>query len=441
MSFPITSKHCTWYTLAIIILMLAGCSSRPTNSGGAKEITVWHPWGQDYSKKLQRVVDRYHKTQQRVRVRLVYTPTDLSTNQKFFTAVAAGKPPDASFVDGTQVAQWAEWGAIEPLDKYIQRDGVRPEDFYAPSWKQAQYRGKVWALTYCADPNFAFCWNKALFKKAGLNPDRPPRTIEELDRLAQTLTQDKDGRLLSVGLIPWDQYGAANSLFTWGWAFGGKFYDERAQRITANDPRVVKALEWMVSYSKRMGITRVNSATSGWGTGASNPFITGNLAMRSVHISTLQEMKQYAPNLDYGIAPLPGSPDGEIGSSWVGGWLMAIPRGSAQPEAGWDFMRWVCTTPEGTSAVAEEVGLLPGFRHAPAIAKVKKDPGLRMFVDILENTKHQRPVMPVQAFFMGSLDRAVERALYGKQTPKESLDQATAETQRELNLILGKKVQ
>ena len=47
--------------------------------------------------------------------------------------------------------------------------------------------------------------------------------------------------------------------------------------------------------------------------------------------------------------------------------------------------------------------------------------------------------MPVQAYFMGALDRAVDRAIYGKQTPKESLDQATAETQRELDLVLVRK--
>ncbi len=42
---------------------------------------------------------------------------------------------------------------------------------------------------------------------------------------------------------------------------------------------------------------------------------------------------------------------------------------------------------------------------------------------------------------MGATDRAVDRTLYGKQTAQQAMDQATAETQRELDLILGKKVQ
>ena len=427
--------------LTLSACLLSGCQSSKAPTGGPVEITVWHPWGSDQAKGLQRIVDRYHRAQQKVRVRLVFTPTNLSTNQKFFTAIAANKPPDVSFVDGTQVAQWAEWGALTSLDEYIQRDGVRAEDFYDPCWKQALYRDKVWALTYCADPNFAFCWNKELFRKAGLDPDKPPRTIADVDRMEAKLTQTKGAHLQSIGIIPWQQYGSANSVFTWGWAFGGKFYDERNQRITANDPKVVKAVDWMVGYAKRLGITRVSSATSGWGSGESDPFITGHLAMRCVHISTLKDLTRYGPNLDYGIAPIPGTPDGEIGSSWVGGWLLALPRGCPHPAEGWDFIRWVCATDEGSSAVAEEVGLLPGYRRSPVIAKVKKDPKLRMFVNILEESRHQRPVMPVQAFFMGALDRAVERALYGKQTTQEAMDQATAETQRELDLVLGKKVE
>jgi multiple sugar transport system substrate-binding protein len=435
-------RHWKWPLLCVLLFSvswLSGCRPHPQTAAGPVEITLWHPWGQDQVKGLQRIVDDYHKSQHKVRVRLVFTPTDLSTNQKFFTAVAAGKPPDVSFVDGTQVAQWAEWGALEPLDKFIARDKVRAEDFYSPCWKQAQYGGHTWALTYCADPNFAFVWNKAMFRRAGLDPDRPPRTIAELDRIAAALTKDNNGRLQSLGILPWGQYGAANSMFTWGWAFGGRFYDEKAQRITANDPRNVRMLEWMVGYAKQLGITRINSATSGWGAGASNPFITGNLAMNCLHISGLEDLKKYAPDLDYGIAALPGTPDGEIGSSWVGGWLLAVPKGSAHPDAAWDFMRWICTSPVGTSAVATELGLLPGFRHASAIEEVKRDPRRRMFVEILETTRHQRPVMPVQAFFMGALDRAVDRAIYGRQTAQQSLDQATEETQRELDLILGKK--
>lgn len=418
--------------------MLAGCGGTRRLSS-EKEISVWHPWGGDDLKNLRRVVRRYETAHPGRKVRLVFTGNDLSANQKFFTAVAAGKPPDVCYVDGQQVAQWAQWGAIEPLDREMADAGLRQDDFYAPCWRQCFYRGSVWSLTYCADPNFAWCWNRRVFREAGLDPERPPRTISELDAMARSLETQRNGRIERLGVIPWGQYGLSNSLFTWGWAWGGSFYDDASARVTANHPRIEEALAWMVGYADRLGITRVSAATSAWGTGAMDAFITGQLAMTCSHISTVKVRRQYAPDLDYGMAPLPGMPDGEIGSSWVGGWTLAVPRGCRNRELAWDFIRWICATPEGTAAVVEETGNLPGFRKSPGIDVVRRNPRLRIFADILDTSRHQRPVMPAEAFLMGALDRAVSRALYGRQTPKQALDQATEETQTELDLALGRR--
>ena len=64
------------------------------------------------------------------------------------------------FVDGPQVAEWAERGLLTPLDGLLRENGIDPDklagEFFDPCWKQCYYRGKVWAITYCADPNFCF---------------------------------------------------------------------------------------------------------------------------------------------------------------------------------------------------------------------------------------------------------------------------------------------
>src|SRR5207244_10417534 len=128
-----------------------------------------------------------------MRLRLLFTRNDLSTNQKFFTAVAAGTPPDITFVDGPQVASWAERGALTPLSPLFRGAGVRETDYFPPTWKQNVYNGEVWALTYCADPNFSFAWNRDSFRKAGLDPDRPPQSIEDVNEIWDRLTSVKDG--------------------------------------------------------------------------------------------------------------------------------------------------------------------------------------------------------------------------------------------------------
>ncbi|MCC6729208.1 MAG: ABC transporter substrate-binding protein [Chthonomonadales bacterium] len=420
------------------VLFPAGCrrADADRDAQGRTIVSVWHPWGGTSTPRIERVLAAYRRAHPDIALRVLFTPNDLSNNQKFFTSVAAGRPPDVIFVDGPQVAEWAERGALQPLDSYLKEAGVRATDYFAPCWKQNHYAGKTWALTFCADPNFAFVWNKDDFQSAGLDPEKGPTTIAELDRMADRLTRVEEGKITRIGLIPWAQYGGTNSLFTWGWAFGGSFYDEQRHRVTANDPRIVRALEWMVGYAKRYDVTRVTGLQQGFGTAQLDPFYVGQMSMRCLHISGIEDIQRYAPKLRYGITFLPAPPDGEARSSWVGGWCVALPAGARHPREGRELVRWLCADPEGTGVVGREMGLMPGYRRSPAFDTLKRLPGFGQFYRILLETRHQRPVMPVQGFYMGALQRAVDAAIYGKKTPKKALDDATAETQAELDVVL-----
>ncbi|NOY82704.1 MAG: ABC transporter substrate-binding protein [Kiritimatiellaeota bacterium] len=420
----------------LLAVAVVGCSSgRKRADSGKPLVRVWHVWGGTMAEGFRKVCDAFRADHPDVDLRTVFAANDLATNQKFFTAVAAHRPPEVVFVDGPQVASWAEWGALEPLTDLCREAGIGEADYFLPCWRQNVYKGEVWALTFCADPNFGFVWNREAFRKAGLDPDRPPTTTDELDRYARALTVVKDGELVQIGLIPWAQYGEANSMFTWGWAFGGRFYDPETDRITADDPAVVRALEWMVSYAKQYDATKIAGLQQGFGAAEQNPFITGKVAMMCLHIGGVADLARYAPNLDYGIGYIPSPPDGEKHSSWVGGWCMAIPRGVRDRKAAWKFIRWLCATPEGTALVGEATGLFPGFKASPFFAKVRGRKRYGQFLRILEECRHQRPVMPVQARYMRELTRAVGAAVYGRATPAEALAHAREVTQRELNAI------
>ena len=421
------------------MLVLSGCGSTQETQGESSvvEVTVWHPWGGVQKEKFDDVVKEFNKRHPGIRVRSVFTPNDLSNNQKFFTAVAADKAPDATFVDGQQAAAWAAQGALSPLNKIVEAEGITKGDYFAPCWDQNEYDGKVWAMTYCADPNFAFVWNKKVFREVGLDPDKPPTTIKQLDEYNDILTKKEGGKIVRMGIIPWAQYGGANSMFTWGWAFGGDFYDPETRKVTADDPKLVEALEWMVSYADRYDVTKINAFASVFGSRAQNPLYIGQVAMQCLHIAGIEEMRQYAPDLDYGISYIPAPPDGEAHSSWVGGWCLAIPKGSKHPEEAWEFIKWCCCDPEGTSVVAKTQGLFPGYRNSPYFDEIRTLPGYSDFLNILEECRHQRPVMPAQAFYMGSLNRAVDYAIYGRMSAEDALKSANKETQTELNLLVG----
>ncbi len=409
--------------LAALLAALPGCRGRQEQEQQVVTIDLWHVWGGEQAAAIEKVVKAFEASHPNIRVNPVFTRNNLSTSQKFFTAVAAETPPDVVFVDGPQVAPWAEWGALEPLDDRLARAGVRAEDYFEPCWRQCEYKGKVWALTYCADPNFGFVWNKDRFRQAGLDPEAPPRTIEELDAAAEALTaRTASGDLESIGFIPWAQYGPANSVFTWGWAFGGSFYDDASFTVTADDPKVVNALAWMISYCDRFDARKISALEAGFGSAEQDPFYTGKMAMRCLHIGGIVDIGKYAPNLDWGVTFIPApAVGGEEHSSWVGGWCMSIPKGCRHPEEAFELMRWMCHDPEGTTVVAEAAGLFPGRKDSPYFEEIQDKPYYGAFLDVIRACKHQRPVMPSQAFFMRELDRAVDAARFGKILPPTSI--------------------
>lgn len=423
---------------AVPILLFYGCSPKNNNTTGkVTVITLWHPWGGSQKEEMTRIVDEFNRTHPHIYVKTLFTPTDLGSNQKFFTAVAAKRPPDVTFVDGTQTAAWAEQGALQPLDTLVQRDNIKASDYFTPSWKQNYYKNHVWALTYCADPNFAFAWNKSVFRKCGLDPEKPPKTIEELDRYNNIITKVKNGKIIRIGIIPWSQYGSANATFTWGWVFKGSFYDPKTKKITANDPNIVKALDWMTSYAKKYDVTKINAFASGFGSRDQDPFYTGKLAMKCMVISGIRDIREYAPNLDYGLTFIPAPRGGEVHSSWVGGWCLGLPKGSKHPKQAWEFIKWCCHDPKGSSLVGEWQGLFPSYKASPFLKKAAKMEGYSVYLKILQECRHQRPVMPAQTFYMNALGKAVEYTVYGKMNSKQALDKATQDTQAELNLRLA----
>lgn len=411
--------------------------TREATSGRATILEVWYPYGGAAAPKFEAYWKAFEDSHPDIGIKAVFAKNDLSTNAKLFTAIAGGKPPDVTWVDGPQVAEWAARGALEPLDELIAGAGISKDDFWEPSWNQCVYNGKTWALTYSSDPNFGFFWNKDIFKEVGLDPEKPPTTIAEMDQMAEKIAKVDGGRIDRLGFIPWTVYGSANSMVTWGWAFGGEFFDPATNKVTANDPKNVKALEWMVSFAKQYDPTKISGFVAGFGTGEQNPFYQQKFAMAPFGPWELSGLKQYAPNLKFGITFLPTGPDGAAPkSSWVGGWTVGIPKGAKNKEAAFEFVKWLTTSDEATGIAGETFTQFPGYKNAPVYEQFKADPQLKPFYDILVETRHQRPVMPAQAFYMGALASAVDEAVFGQKTAKQALDDATVNTQKELDRIL-----
>jgi len=430
-------KQAKWL-LAILLLTAAGCLPPPTPNPHV--ITVWQPFGADDQDALNKMVAEFERTHPGIQVKMSYASNDLTSSQKLFLAIAGGVGPDVTFVDGQQLSEWAARGALADLTTQFDKSGLNPDDFWKPRWQESTFRGHVYALPWGADPNFAFVWNKDLFRKAGLDPDKPPRTIEDLDALNDKLTKvDAQGNILQLGINPWEWTGA-NCLFTWGYAFGGKFYTDPDPQhplgtVTADDPKIVEALEWLAKFGRKYDVRKVRSFSDAVVGIGNDPFYAGKSAMRLLHVAQIKDLHDHAPTMDLGIGLIPAPPGGEYPNGWIGGWSMAVPRNKqVRPEA-FEFIKWICTSTEATTIEATDMEQFPAYRKSPVFAKLENDPVRGVFYQILSHAKHVRTLMPVQGYYMERIGRAIDEVLYGGASPKAALAAVTADTTKRLQSV------
>ncbi|WP_157973776.1 extracellular solute-binding protein [Desertihabitans aurantiacus] len=403
-------------------------------AGRRTEIEVYNNFGADVGSGIVQCAAAFEAAQDDIGVRVTFAPAvgaGDTVPQKLLTAIAGGQAPDVAFCDAAVTPAWTRLQIMTDLTPYFERDGLRLEDFYAPCAASMAYEDRVWSLQWDADPNFPFFWNKGLFEECGLDPEKPPATIEEIDACAKEIDRVERGRATRIGIIPWDQYGAANSMLTWGYAFGGEFWQEGTNLVTPDDEPVVAALEWMAASAARVGGADAVSIAPPSLT--SHPFSTGNLGMSCLVSANLLEIRQLHPELEIGATLLPyQAPATAPGQgAWLGGWSAFVPRSASQPDAAWEFIKWLAVSDEGTRTQWENIGFPVGYAKAAVNETIRSDENAGIYHRNLVDMKNTRPLITVNSFYSQQLEEKVQRAIYGQVAPDAAMQEVKALTTRE----------
>ena len=425
-------SKCIMLMMSIVVFLVS--FSLPVAFAQEKsEVLFWTGFsGQPERGIMDDMVARFNKLYPEVNVKKVVVPGTETEIAKLLTSLAAGVGPDVYHLDCFTVSQRAAAGVLQPLDEYVK--GIRQEvekaylDF---AWKEVVYQDKVWALPWDTDVR-ALYYRKDFFRKAGLNP---PTTIAETDAAAEKLVVRKNGKLERMGFVPWWNQGWH---YTWGWSFGGEFYDEEAQKITANDPKIVESFAWQKSYPDKYGMKDVETFSAAYETQTEvlDPFVSGKVAMVVTGDWFIAFMKRFGPDVDYGIVPIPRPAEYKEPTSWSGGWSMVIPIGAKNAEGAAKFIQWYCG-PEANEIYAKGTYHLPVSIKAFEITFLRQEPRYKVFLDVLPYSRC-RPVVPVGGLYWDELTAARDYVIHGKKTPKQALDDVVARVQPELDKILEK---
>lgn len=341
--------------------------------------------------------------------------------KKILTAVLSGDPPDvvSQFIP---VVKWASRMALTPLDDFVRGTGFDSTRFFPALWDEMTWRGHVFALPVNS-ASYALFYNKALFREAGLDPERPPETWAEVEEVAHRLTRrDARGRLRQVGYLP--DYGNLHVTTLMAWQRGVEFLSEDQTTVRLTSPEVVEAFQWLRDYYADYDLSAMRAYTAGLGAGDQHGFLTGKLAMAILDMSYLDQIARYRPDLDYGVAMIPRFPDTPTASS-SGSWWLAIPRGAEHPEAAWAFMQFATSTETQIQEVLHtDDDLFPANREAAQDPRFMQEATTEVFVRQMDHA-HSPTVVPMaHDVFWREFYGAQERVVHGLQTPEVALRQA-----------------
>jgi ABC-type glycerol-3-phosphate transport system substrate-binding protein len=306
------------------------------SSDGKIHLSYWEKWSGAEENAMQRVVEQFNRSQDRIVVDFLSVG---EIEQKTLLATAGGDPPDISGVYLSSIFPFADRDALTPLDGFIRDDGSTPDQFlsrYARAYAgMGSYQGKLFGVP--STPLItAFYWNKELFRAAGLDPEKPPRTLAELESMSAKLTvRDASGNLKQVGFLPPTLW----ALPQW---FGGSLFDGKNVTI-GTDPANLLAFRWVADCTKGYGVENISRFTSTLGNLASpdDPFMSGRVAMLFDGVWRSHFIHLFAPGMDYGVSGWPEAQPGIDDFTVADSDMLVIPAGSKHPREAWAFLKYV----------------------------------------------------------------------------------------------------
>lgn len=395
-------------------------AGQPAAPAGEVTIEYWQYSFETKVKLMDKLIQEFQARNPGIRVVQTNFPYE-QYNEKVATAVPAGRGPDVINLYYGWLPLYTRAGYLQPLpEQHFPPAAIEKE--FVPMVQAARVDGQYWALP-TGVRTLALLWNKDLFRAAGLDPERPPATWDELQQYAVKLTRRApDGKLEQAGLA-FQPTGQGHNWFREALVrqSGGVPLSPDRRKVQWTSPAGLAAWRWYMELA-----TKYKVGEPGFQTDDITAFRTGKAAMNidgSFRVAALKAV----PNLNWASATLPVGPQqiqATMGSFWANG----ITRNATGPklEAAIKFLTFL-TSPGVMQQWVKEVGELPA-RAGAVPADLVKDPHFRGFV---EGLGHAHATWFVdESKDRAALVDAADAVLAGKAAPDQALREAEAKVQK-----------
>lgn len=308
-------------------------------------------YGADTIKALVAGFERAHPGID-VTVRAPQDPKDFTASVQ--RQVVAGRAPDVAQLPFSALRYAGDRLGVRALDELVGRPAVQAQlggalPYHPRAAKLGDVDGRTLGMPFVFSTPVMF-YNPELLERAGLDPEDPPSTWEEVRTAGERIRSRTGKRGAALGCLDTGGDWCFQALVR---SAGGSALSADGSRLTFGEPPAVQA------FSKLQEVAEAGSIVNLSGADGQDAFERGDVGM-FVYTSITQAALQKATKGRFTLraAPLPGFGDRPAVPTNSGAGLFVLSRDDAKARAGWELIRWM-TDPAAQATIAKEIGYLP----------------------------------------------------------------------------------
>ncbi|HEY8426511.1 MAG TPA: ABC transporter substrate-binding protein [Limnochordales bacterium] len=419
-----------------VLLLLTLASAVGPVAAAPTRITFWHSMGGDLGgRSIPEMVQRFNQSQTACTVEAIYQGTYDDALNKLKAGLQSRDIPAVMQLYDIGTRLMVDLGVAVPIQDFVDQEGYDLSDFEPNVLAYYTVDGRLYSMPFNTS-NPLLYYNKDAFRRAGLDPNVPPRTFDDVVSMGQKLTvKDASGRTT--------QYGITLAIYGWFFeqflAVSGGLYanngngrDARATAATFNGPEGVRVLDWWkLLYDQGINFNPGRQTVD-----ARNAFTAGRAAMTIDSTATLRSLLDASVGrfeLGTGFLPRPDEAAYQQWGTIIGGaslWILKD-RPQAERQCAWEFVKHMAS-PEEQAFWHTVSGYYPirrsGYEQPLAVAWRQQYPQFETAIRQLHMSPNNRVT---QGALIGvfpqarqTIEAAIETVLAGRATSKAALDAA-----------------
>lgn len=344
---------------------------------GVTEIVYWQYFFDTKKDLMDKLIPMFEAANPDIKVTQQTFPYE-NYNTKVASSVPSGTGPNVINLYYGWLPLYIDSGYLQPLSKTVFPDSMIENEFF-PLVEAGKFNGEYYALP-TAVRSLAMFWNKDLFKAAGLDPETPPKTMDELVEFAKKLTKtDKNGNYLQTGVsleLRGQMHHVVREVLVR--QFGGTPYNADDTEVTYDSEAGFKAFKWFTDLEKvqKVGVPQFM-------TDDVTAFSAGKMGITIDGSFRLGNFDKLGDSLHYGVAEIPemNGVKSNFSSYWANG-ITSTTTGK-QLEASERFLKFL-TSDEVMGMWLTAIGELPAKKALAMKDEYKNDPKFGPFIRGLE---------------------------------------------------------